>query len=148
MDISLISDGAVAFVLTPADRGRDAPKPAVSVLGQGYGEVMADLWWDKKNFTTMAVKPAKEQAFREAGVELKDVKTAQLYDCFTSEVLFQLEDYGWCEKGEGGPFVASGAIGPGGSIPVNTGGGPLSWSPPADLTCLPGDRRARLGVAR
>jgi acetyl-CoA acetyltransferase len=67
-------------------------------------------------------------------VELKDVKTAQLYDCFTSEVLFQLEDYGWCGKGDGGPFVESGAIGPGGSIPVNTSGGLLSCYHLGDLT--------------
>jgi acetyl-CoA acetyltransferase len=134
LDISLISDGAVAFVLTTAERAKDSPKPAAYVLGQGYGEVMAELWWDKKNFTHMAVKPAKEQAFREAGVELKDIKSAQLYDCFTSEVLFQLEDYGWCAKGEGGAFVESGAIGPGGSIPVNTSGGLLSCYHLGDLT--------------
>jgi acetyl-CoA acetyltransferase len=134
LDISLISDGAVAFVLSTAERAREGPKTPVYVLGQGYGEVMADLWWDKQNFTHMAVKPAKQQAFDEAGLELKDVKTAQLYDCFTSEVLFQLEDYGWCAKGEGGPFVESGAIGPGGSIPVNTSGGLLSCYHLGDLT--------------
>ncbi|MBI4331547.1 MAG: thiolase family protein, partial [Chloroflexi bacterium] len=65
-------------------------------------------------------------AFRMAGIELKDIHVAELYDCFTSEVLFQLEDYGWCKKGEGGPFAAAGNIGPGGTIPVNTGGGMLS----------------------
>jgi acetyl-CoA acetyltransferase len=48
--------------------------------------------------------------------------------------LFQLEDYGWCKKGEGGPFVESGAIAPGGTIPVNTGGGLLSCYHLADLT--------------
>ena len=134
LDISQISDGAVAFVLTTAERGHDTRKPPVYVLGQGYGEVMAELWWEKKNFTYMAVKPAKEQAFGQAGIALQDIDCAQLYDCFTSEVLFQLEDYGWCAKGEGGPFVESGAIGPGGSIPVNTGGGLLSCYHLGDLT--------------
>jgi acetyl-CoA acetyltransferase len=134
LDISLISDGGVAFVLTTADRARAARQPPVYVLGQGYGEVMADLWWEKKNFTHMAVKPAKDQAFRQAGLDLKDVDCAQLYDCFTSEVLFQLEDYGWCAKGEGGVLVESGAIGPGGSIPVNTSGGLLSCYHLGDLT--------------
>jgi acetyl-CoA acetyltransferase len=136
LDISQISDGGIAFVLTTAERARDARKPPVYLLGQGYGEVMADLWWDKKNFTHMAVAPAKEQAFGQAGIALQDVKCAQLYDCFTSEVLFQLEDYGWCGKGEGGAFVESGAIGPGGSIPVNTGGGLLSCYHLGDLTGL------------
>jgi acetyl-CoA acetyltransferase len=136
LDISQISDGGIAFVLTTAERARDTRKPPAYVLGQGYGEVMADLWWDKKNFTHMAVAPAKEQAFGQAGITLQDVKCAQLYDCFTGEVLFQMEDYGWCAKGEGGPFVESGAIGPGGSIPVNTGGGLLSCYHLGDLTGL------------
>jgi len=134
LDICLISDGGIAFILTTAERARDLRKPPVYVLGQGFGEIERALWWEKKNYTHMAVKTAKEQAFGEAGLELNDVKCAQLYDCFTGEVLFQIEDYGWCNKGEGGPFVASGAIGPGGSIPVNTGGGLLSCYHLADLT--------------
>jgi len=134
LDICLISDGGVAFILTTAERARDLRKPPVYVLGQGFGEIIRELWWEKKNYTHMAVKTAKEQAFKEAGLELKDVKCAQLYDCFTGEVLFQLEDYGWCKKGEGGPFVESGAIAPGGTIPINTGGGLLSCYHLADLT--------------
>jgi acetyl-CoA acetyltransferase len=108
----------------------------VSVLGQGFGEVAADLWWEKKNFTQMAVANAKKQAFGEAGITLSDIDCAQLYDCFTAEVLLQLEDYGWAEKGQGGPFVAEGNIGPGGSIPVNTSGGLLSCYHLGDLTGL------------
>jgi acetyl-CoA acetyltransferase len=84
----------------------------------------------------MAVAPAKAQAFRQADITLDDIDGAQLYDCFTGEVLFQMEDYGWCKKGEGGAFVASGAIGPGGSIPVNTSGGLLSCYHLGDLTGL------------
>ena len=134
LDISLVSDGGVAFILTTADRAKDRPKPPVYVLGQGFGEVSADLWWDKKNFTHMAVPRAKQQAFGQADLELADVDCAQFYDCFTAEVLFQLEDYGFCKKGEGGAFVESGAIGPGGSIPVNTSGGLLSCYHLGDLT--------------
>ena len=134
LDISLVSDGGIAFILTTADRAKDRPKPPVYLLGQGFDEVSAELWWDKKNFTHMAVGRAREQAFRQADLSLDDVDCAQLYDCFTGEVLFQLEDYGWCKKGEGGSFVESGAIGPGGSIPVNTGGGLLSCYHLGDLT--------------
>ena len=136
LDLSQVSDGAIAFVLTTRQRAADLARPAVHVLGQGFGEVSADLWWEKKQFTHMAVHHAKKQAFAEAGVSLADVDCAQLYDCFTGEVLFQLEDYGWCEKGEGGDFVAAGNIGPGGSIPVNTGGGLLSAYHLGDLTGL------------
>jgi acetyl-CoA acetyltransferase len=134
LDISLVSDGGVAFILTTADRARDRPKPPVYVLGQGFGEVSSELWWDKKNFTHMAVPRAKQQAFGQADLELTDVDCVQFYDCFTAEVLFQLEDYGFCKKGEGGAFVESGAIGPGGSIPVNTSGGLLSCYHLGDLT--------------
>jgi acetyl-CoA acetyltransferase len=134
LDISLISDGAIAFVLTTAQRARDLRQPAVYVLGQGFGEIMAEYWWEKKNYTHMAVEPAREQAFREAGIELKDIDVAQLYDCFTAEVLFQVEGYGWAEKGQGGPWVEDGHIGPGGDVPINTSGGLLSAYHLGDLT--------------
>jgi acetyl-CoA acetyltransferase len=133
-DISQVSDGAIAFVLTTRERARDLAKPAVDILGQGFGEVAADLWWEKKNFQQMAVHNAKKQAFAESGLGLQDIDVAELYDCFTAEVLFQLEDYGWCEKGDGGAFVEAGNIGPGGSIPTNTGGGLLSCYHLGDLT--------------
>jgi acetyl-CoA acetyltransferase len=127
LDCSLISDGAIAFVLTTAERAKDLKQKPVYVSGQGYGEVAADLWWEKNNLSTMAVEPAKKKAFAQAGITVDDIDTAQLYDCFTGEVLIQLEDYGWAEKGKGGEFVASGATAPGGGgIPVNTGGGLLS----------------------
>jgi acetyl-CoA acetyltransferase len=134
LDISLVSDGGIAFILTTAERAKDRPKPPVYVLGQGFGEVSAELWWEKKNFTHMAVHPAKEQAFGQAALALDDVDCVQFYDCFTAEVLFQLEDYGFCKKGEGGPFVEAGSIAPGGSVPVNTSGGLLSCYHLGDLT--------------
>ena len=61
-----------------------------------------------------------------AGVTPADVDACQLYDCYTYTVVLTLEDYGFCPKGEGGPFVATGALGPGGALPTNTGGGQLS----------------------
>jgi acetyl-CoA acetyltransferase len=61
-----------------------------------------------------------------AGLGPQDVDTAQIYDCFTYMVLTQLEDYGFCSKGEGGAFVRSGALGMGGALPTNTSGGQLS----------------------
>jgi acetyl-CoA acetyltransferase len=61
-----------------------------------------------------------------AGVKPADVDVCELYDCYTFTVLITLEDYGFCAKGEGGPFAASGALAPGGSLPTNTGGGQLS----------------------
>lgn len=136
LDICHWSDGAVAFLMTTEERARDHPHTPVWVRGVGFGEQMAELWWEKQNYTHLAVKTAKEQAFRQAGITLQDIDCAQLYDCFTGEVILQLEDYGWCKKGEGGPFVAEGRIGPGGSIPVNTSGGLLSAYNYTDLTGL------------
>ncbi|MBP1881976.1 thiolase family protein [Sinorhizobium mexicanum] len=147
LDMSQVSDGGIAFILTTADRAKDCAKQPVYVLGQGFGEVSADLWWEKKNFTHMAVEPAKKQAFGQADITLDDVDCAQLYDCFTAEVLFQLEDYGWCKKGEGGAFVADGNMAPGGSIPVNTGGGLLSCYHLGDLTGLAESVRQLRGEA-
>ncbi|MEU4481122.1 thiolase family protein [Micromonospora sp. NPDC023966] len=127
LDCSLISDGAIAFILTTEERAKDLKQQPIWVSGQGFGEIAASYWWEKKNLTHMAVAPAKEKAFAQAGITLNDIDVAQLYDCFTGEVLLQLEDYGWAEKGQGGKYVESGATAPGGhGIPVNTGGGLLS----------------------
>ena len=136
MDFCLHSDVGVAYVLTTVERARDLARPPVGVLGLGFGEHARQQWWDKTNYTQLDVAPARDAAFGQAGIELGDIDVAQLYDCFTAEVLFQLEDYGWCKKGEGGPFAEAGNIGPGGTIPVNTGGGQLSGFYMFDYTGL------------
>ena len=68
----------------------------------------------------------RSSGVRAAGIGPSDIDVAELYDCFTYTVIVTLEDYGFCPKGEGGPFAASGALGRGGSLPTNTGGGQLS----------------------
>jgi acetyl-CoA acetyltransferase len=134
LDLCLVSDSGAAFIVTTTERARDLRHPPVAVLGLGFGEALRELWWDKANYTRLAVDTAKQAAFAQAGLQLSDVDVAELYDCFTMEVILQLEDYGWCGKGEGGPFVADGNIAPGGTIPVNTGGGLLSGYYMADWT--------------
>jgi len=134
LDFCQVSDGAVAMVVTMADRAKDCARQPIYVKGIGFGEAMEKLWWEKENYTRLAVAPAKQAAFEQAGIELKDLDLAQLYDCFTGEVLLQLEDYGWCQKGEGGPYAAEGHTAPGGDIPINTGGGLLSAYHYGDLT--------------
>jgi acetyl-CoA acetyltransferase len=135
-DICLQSDGGMAFVVTTADRARDLEKPPVYVAGLGFGEQMGRLWWENANYTTLAVQSARDAAFRQAGVGLSDIDVAQLYDCFTGEVVVQLEDYGWCKKGEGGAFASTMRTAPGGDTPVNTGGGLLSSHHLGNLTGL------------
>ena len=80
---------------------------------------MADL-------TETAAKDSGQRAFQMAGMKPADVDVVELYDAFTINAILFLEDLGFCKKGEGGSFVASGAIAPGGSLPVNTNGGGLS----------------------
>jgi acetyl-CoA acetyltransferase len=76
--------------------------------------------------TTTPARRSGEQAYRVAGLGPHDIDVALLYDDTTYGVLVQLEDYGFCPKGEGGPFVEAGHLGPIGSLPVNTHGGNLS----------------------
>jgi acetyl-CoA acetyltransferase len=88
----------------PGDPGRTGREPAVHTGAGKSGEL----------------------ALAQAEIGLSDVDVLELYDCYTYTVLVTLEDYGFCDKGEGGVFVADGKLGPGGSLPCNTGGGQLS----------------------
>ncbi len=93
-------------------------------MGQGHPGDLKRAGWDAETQTGAPL--SKERAFSMAGIDIDDIDVCQLYDCYTYTVLVTLEDYGFCAKGEGGPFVADGKLGPGGSLPTNTGGGQLS----------------------
>ena len=121
-DCCLVSNGGLAVIVTAAEQARDLRCPPVYVLGMGQGHPGGD----PAETLASGAPLAKETAFAMAGIELADIDVAELYDCYTFTVLVTLEDYGFCGKGEGGPFVASGRIAPGGALPVNTGGGQLS----------------------
>ena len=121
----LVTDGAGACVLVSAERARDLPKKPVYVLGN------ATAVWNRQissmaNLTVTAASQSGREAFAMAGLAPKDMDVVQLYDAFTINTLLFLEDLGFCPKGEGGRFVADGAIAPGGRLPVNTNGGGLS----------------------
>lgn len=135
-DCSVQSDGGVAFVLTTDERARDCASIPISVAGIGFGEQLAEMWWTKENYSALAVSNARDAAFRQANVTLDDIDVAQLYDCFTTEVVVQIEGYGWCEKGGGGAWSADGHSAPGGDMPINTGGGLLSGFHLGNLTGL------------
>jgi len=82
------------------------------------------------DLTVTGAATAGPQAFKMAGVTQKDVNMLSLYDAFTHTPILFLEDLGFCAKGEGGRFVAGGAIAPGGKLAVNTSGGGLSYCHP------------------
>src|ERR1700730_15372279 len=131
-DFCLETDGACAVVVTSAERAADCAKPPalIRAVAQGSGPspqpgiqfpvLMRDC------ITTLPAKVVGETLYRRAGLGAADIDVAQLYDCFSITVLMQVEDYGFCPKGEGGPFAASGAIDLGGTLPINTGGGHMS----------------------
>jgi acetyl-CoA acetyltransferase len=121
-DCCLVSNGGLAVIVTSAERARDLRKPPVYLWGMGQGHPGGD---PSETLTSGAVL-SRQSAFPMAGVGVEDIDVVELYDCYTFTVLVCLEDYGFCKKGEGGPFVADGKTAPGGSLPVNTGGGQLS----------------------
>lgn len=124
-DCSLLSDGAGAVVVTSAERARDLRSPPVLIKGFGTFNNLRG-WTADRNMIETAAKGSGQVAYRMAGLGPRDIDTAQIYDCFTGMVVAQLEDYGFCGKGEGGPFVASGALKLNGALPTNTSGGQLS----------------------
>lgn len=128
-DCCLVTDGGGAFVVTRADRSKDAPHKSVYLLGHG----MAASHRTVSCMPDLTVTPSAEsgrRAFAMAGLSPKDIDILQVYDAFTINTVLALEDLGFCEKGEGGRFVEGGRIGPGGSLPVNTNGGGLSCVQP------------------
>lgn len=132
-DFCLECDGAVAVVTTTAERARDLRHPPAYVRatahgGNGrWGQAITWMGMPDEEFASSGHRPVAERLYEMAGCGPEDVDVALLYDHFAPMVLMQLEDYGFCGIGEGGPFVASGAIRYGtGSLPVNTHGGNLS----------------------
>lgn len=126
LDCCLVSNGAVAVIVSSAAAAKEMAQPPVHILGMGQGHpgdtgrTGAD--WETHTGAQLAAKTA----YAMAGVGPADIDVCQIYDCYTYTVLVTLEDYGFCGKGEGGPFVEDGKLGPGGTLPTNTGGGELS----------------------
>lgn len=131
LDCSLVSDGGSAIIMTSAERAADFPHQPVYLLGVGEGHSHEHIS-QAHDLTTSAAREAGERAYKMAGLGASDMDFAQLYDCFTPTVLVELEDLGFCAKGEGGEFAASGALRPGGALPVNTHGGLLSHCHPGN----------------
>jgi acetyl-CoA acetyltransferase len=124
-------DGACAVLVTSAGRARSLRHPPALIASAAYragprpGLDIGDqlMYGDyTRNFTSLL----REELFGRAGLQPPDVDFAEIYDCFTSTVLFGLEGLGLCERGAAGAFVRSGATGQHGHLPVNTNGGLLA----------------------
>jgi acetyl-CoA acetyltransferase len=129
VDCCLVTDGAGAVVLTSAERARDLRRAPAHVLGAASAQSHASIT-QMADLTVTSGVDSGRRAFAMAGIGPEDVDVAQLYDSFTITVLLALEDLGFCAKGEGGPFVASGVLGPGGALPAQTSGGGLCYTHP------------------
>jgi acetyl-CoA acetyltransferase len=125
LDCSLRSDAAGTVIVTTAERARDLRRRPVLVKGFATHNNLKG-WFDGDNMVRTAAGPSSARAYKMAGLGPKDIDCAQIYDCFTYMVLTQLEDYGFCDKGDGGAFVSSGALRLNGELPTNTSGGQLS----------------------
>lgn len=128
LDCCLISDGAVAVIVTSAERAPHLRKPPAYLWGMGQGHTLQTFehpeWWYLPH-----QRDCISRAYRMAGVAPADIDVAQLYDNFTISVLLWLEHAGFCEPGEAGAFVEGGErITFGGELPINTAGGNLSES--------------------
>ena len=133
-DCCLESDGACAVVVTTAARARDARAGSARILAHaqgaapryGYGPFV-NASMDDDVYTSGGSTAVARRLWESAGLSVRDVDVAQIYDHFTGLVLLSLEDFGFCERGDGGRLAASGALAwPHGSLPINTHGGSLS----------------------
>jgi acetyl-CoA acetyltransferase len=130
-DCCLVNDGAVALIITSADKAKDCKKRPVYIMGMGADHSFRDtcrssggIW----HFDGFITDEAQKAAFNTAGITIKDIDVAQLYDAFTIFVVSQLESYGICGRGEAGAYIENGNLGLNGALPCNTSGTLQSWS--------------------
>ena len=127
LDCSLESDGGAAVLVSSAERASDMRQRKVFISGvaEGHPDSPGAIT-QRPDMTSLGLAKAAPRAFAMAGVTHADIDVAEIYDCFTYAVIRQLEDMGFCAKGEGGPFVQDGRLRLGGALPTNTHGGLLS----------------------
>jgi acetyl-CoA acetyltransferase len=132
-DYTMETDGAVAAVITSADRAKDLRQRPVYIMASAHGgtgrwgpAVGGYFQQPDEYFASSGHRPIATRIYEMAGITPDDVDVALLYDHFSPMVLMQIEDYGFCPIGESGPFVAEGNMRIDGKIPVNTHGGHLS----------------------
>lgn len=130
-DCCVITDGGGAIVVVSPEVARDLDRHCVRVLGHGESPKHAES--GRIDLTHTGAVYSGPRAFKEAGVGHADIDYASIYDSFTITVIQQIEDLGFCEKGEGGRFVMDGAlVAPFGKLPFNTDGGGLCNNHPTN----------------
>jgi acetyl-CoA C-acetyltransferase len=131
LDCCVITDGGGALIVARPEIARELNRPRVRLIGAG--EAIKHTNGGHIDLTHTAALWSGARAFEEAGVKPSDIKYASIYDSFTITVVLQLEDLGFCKKGEGGKFVTDGNLISGvGKLPFNTDGGGLCSNHPAN----------------
>jgi acetyl-CoA acetyltransferase len=125
-DICQISDSGRAFIVTTAERARDCQKQPVYIMGMGQDHPVNNPPQAVHLTGNTGAKMSGEDAFKMAGIALRDINACEFYDCFTYTVEVELMDYGFFGRGEGKDFLKAPRLGPGGDFPLNTSGGLLS----------------------
>jgi acetyl-CoA C-acetyltransferase len=131
LDCCVVSDGGGALIVARPEVAKSLKRPRVKIIGTG--EALKHQMGGKVDLSYSGAVWSGARAFEEAGVKPSDMKYASIYDSFTITVVMQLEDLGFCKKGEGGKFVANGNLISGtGKLPFNTDGGGLCNNHPAN----------------
>jgi len=128
-DCCLVSDGGGAIMLTTPARARTLSRAPVYLLGAGHCTTHQTIS-NMPDLVNTGARISGSMAYAQAGLTSSDVDVVGVYDAFTINTILFLEDLGFCAKGEGGDFVSNGRIAPGGTLPVNTNGGGLSYCHP------------------
>ncbi|MEV6148743.1 thiolase [Nonomuraea sp. NPDC052129] len=124
----VVTDGGGALVLTSAERAADLPGRPVYLLGSGESAEGALISQMEDPGSSLAFRRSSAEAFATAGVSHGDIDHLMCYDAFAHVPLYMLEDLGFVGRGESGAFIADGNTRPGGSLPMNTNGGGLSYT--------------------
>jgi acetyl-CoA acetyltransferase len=130
-DCTQEADGACAVIVTSAERAKDLRQPPAYLRGAAEGSGRADQLYNQvrhqARFNTAGMEEIAASLYSRAGLGPKDIDVAQIFETFSGQGILAIEDFRFCERGEGGPFVASGAIAwPDGELPINTAGGGLA----------------------
>lgn len=130
LECCLVTDGGGALVVTSAERARalPGPKPPVYVLGTGEASETPMVSMMEDFTSSAAFRNSSAKAFAEAGITPSDVDHLMVYDAFAHLPIYGLEDLGFVPRGEAGAFTEEGNTSPGGSLPLNTNGGGLSYT--------------------
>ena len=136
-DCCPITDGGAAAIITFEEKAKElSDRPLVYIRGGAQLSLhsVTANWPGEHLGDWPHLKQAAKKAYENAKVGPDDIDVANIHDCFTISEIIEVEELGFCKKGEGGPYIASGQIGLGGKVPVNTDGGLLSCGHPFGAT--------------